>query len=42
MGLRSGLNRALDEVPCDEVAVLKGGIFGQYDPPSYYGFPKSK
>ena len=27
------LNSCLDEVPCDEVSVLKGGIFGQYDPP---------
>jgi hypothetical protein len=31
-----------NEVPCDEVSVLKGGIFGQYDPPAYYGFPKSE
>ena len=36
------LNSCMDEVPCDEVSVLKGGIFSQYEPPSYYGFPKSK
>jgi hypothetical protein len=36
------LKSCLDEVPCDEVSVLKGGIFNQYEPPSYYGFPKSK
>ena len=36
------LKSCLNEVPCDEVSVLKGGIFCQYDPPSYYGFPKSE
>ena len=27
------LNSYLDEVSCDEVFVLKGGIFNQYEPP---------
>ena len=36
------LKSCLNEVPCDEASVLKGGIFCQYDPPSYYGFPKSE
>jgi hypothetical protein len=36
------LKSCLNEVPCDEVHVMKGDIFGQYDPPSYYEFTKSK
>jgi hypothetical protein len=31
-GYEIRLKSCLDDVPCDEVYVLKGGIFGQYDP----------
>ena len=36
------LKSCLQESPTEEVAVEKTGIFRQYDPPEYLGFPKRK
>ena len=41
-GSKLRLESCLSEDPIEEVFMLKKGKFGQYQPPDYYGFPKSK